>query len=177
MDWVALRGAELSSSLLAAGGLVAAVEFENTVTLGAAIIALCTGLAALIGIFYGVRYKTSFHAAEAAAGAWKEGAEAQAARADRLEADLAEALLLIGEQKEAIARLEALPNLTKLVEFMAESTKQADAAAGERVRRAIATVEDILASAAEEHERNARKRNEALLAELRALKPSTRKEK
>lgn len=145
-----------------------AIHLTNTITLGAVIISAALGVASLATFGYGVRWKAAAQVGEATAQVLREGREAFKDRGDRLERDLRdsqEALRacteMIGEQKETIARLEALPNLQRILQTMGEQSVRADAAADVRVEGALGRLETFVGESLSGHERRAQERHEA----------------
>lgn len=87
---------------------LAAIGFSGTITLGAIIVAICTGAAALATFGYGVRWKTNYEVEKENARSLGEGREAFKLRAERLEGEL-------GACKEQLVALEATRSLEPVI--------------------------------------------------------------
>jgi hypothetical protein len=156
------------------GVTFASIDYKHTITLGSIILGIIVGLAGLVVFAYGARWKAAYEAEHAVVDSLMEGREAYKLRADRLEDELIErhrqlvsCTEAIGEQKQTIARLEALPNLSIVIDKMAESTKRADGAAAERLAGALDKVGELLDAQWRAHEEHADRRANELLAEIR----------
>lgn len=174
----ALLGTTGLAAVLAA--VTEGAQFERTISLGAAIIALLLMIGTLVGIFYGVRYKVSYETAASRAAQLSEWLDEAQEREARVEQRLAEALEKVAECTAAladaqatIARLEAMPDVSKVVEKMGEVAVQQDAAASRRLEHALANVAErfvvLERSQREElarHEERAVVRHEAIVASL-----------
>lgn len=152
------------------------VHFADTITLGSIFIGLLLGLFGLFVFAYGARWKAAYEAEHAAAASLKDGREAFQLRAERVEAELKESmaqrdksLQLIGEQKATIAKLEALPNLARIVEIMGETSVRQDAAADQRVELAITSIESYVAEQLAHHEARAQDRHDAQMGVMEAI--------
>ena len=150
-----------------------AIDWSSTIGLGSVVVGIVVALAGLAVLGYGARWKAAATASEAGMKAERDTREAFKARADRLEIELRETRArneelahLIGEQKKTIARLEALPNLERVVNLMAEQQERADVRATERLQRGLTAVEDMVDARVTDHEKFARERHEQLLAAL-----------
>jgi DNA-binding transcriptional regulator YbjK len=126
-----------------------AVTFQDSISLGTLLVMLVLGVAGVIGLVYGGRYRIAYEAASAAA---KELREALRDAHDRLD----EALRELGDAKEVIQRYEQLPNMERIVTLMTEqaerqdnrfsarleeSERRADIRAGEAVKGVVASLE------------------------------------
>jgi uncharacterized protein HemX len=164
--------------LAALARLLGGVNFSNTINLGAAIIALLLAVGTLIGVFYGVRYKSAADASSAAAAAHESNAHAERSRADRLETALAETNEILGQARVTIERLEALPNLVKVIEFMDATaqrideraklrTEEADERAKQRLDLALNEVQGFVRGELQSHEEEAKSRHAELVNTIR----------
>src|ERR1043165_7180706 len=117
------------------------VHFTQNINLGT-ILSVVVIVATLLGLWrygYGARWRAAYEAEHAAAQSLADGRDAFQKRAERVEAELKESTLqreeslkIIGEQKETIARLEALPNLQEILQTFGEMSVREDAAASKR---------------------------------------------
>lgn len=92
-----------------------ALEFTDTITLGAVIIAAVGGIAVIFGTIYGTKYKVGYEAASAAAEELRASLADERDRVQRLEAALAASRQQLSAAQEQIARLESLPDLAHIV--------------------------------------------------------------
>lgn len=105
-------------SVLFGGSMFAAVlaqaTFSNTVNLGAIMLA---GLIIIIAGFFTLRDRLAKNQIEG----WKGNFESMKARADGYEVELKAMISLNTDLKLVVQRLEALPNLERVVKLMADS--------------------------------------------------------
>lgn len=126
------------------------IHVTDTITIGTLLVGAIIALPALYVVFKGARWKGIAETAEETAKVYAEGREAYRLKSERLENELKELLILVGEQKQVIAKLEAMPNLTVLQEQMGKLAEQATRA---------------ILKGLEQHEERAEHRHEALVTE------------
>lgn len=107
-----------------------AIAFSDSINLGAVLL----GLMILGAIAY-------FRIRSGVADVWENVAKAEKERSHQCQERLEEALKISGDQREQITRLEALPNLERVVNLMAEQSERAEQRAEIRTRAAVAQVE------------------------------------
>lgn len=146
-----------------------AVQFTSTITLGALIIAAAGGAATLAWFGYGVRWKSAWEVASTQATELRKALNDEVERSQRLEDRLHEALDVIGEQKRTIERLEALPNLERLVTLMSDTAERQDRHARERLTEALQDVRTSVGAEIAVHEALGQDRHEALIAALAGI--------
>lgn len=151
---------------------VAAVELQAVFNLVSGLLTL----AALAGVIFGVWYRAAYQAEKSTADAWKSGREAQHARAERLDRELATCRGEITELREAVARYEALPNLERIMQWLNEDRDRQDKLAQERMTGAMERVEQAFASHEgrvetrfAKHEERAQERHESQIAVLSGI--------
>lgn len=105
-----------------------AFRFTQTVSIGVIILSGLAALATIVGIVYGVRWRIAYEVERKA----REGVEALAdASAERVRGlahernellhKLEDATTAIKEAEKTVARLEALPNLERVLELMTDT--------------------------------------------------------
>lgn len=156
--------------------MLLAIEVTSTITLGAIIISAALGIASIAVFGYGVRWKAAAQISEATATVYAEGREAYKERSERLEVELRESsealracTQALGESKETIARLEALPNLQRILETMGEQSVHQDAAADVRVEEALGRLETFMDQTLTGHEKRAQDRHDAQMELLATM--------
>lgn len=164
---VALLAALAATTLVA----LTRAEYEATISLGAIIVGLLAGVGALAAVVYGARYKVVAETASARAAQLSDWLEEAQAREQRLEQRLAEALTALDdarrtlqEQAVTIERLEALPNLERLVKVMHEERVRTDEASDRRLEVGVSRLEEALEASFTGHERAAEARVERIIA-------------
>lgn len=91
------------------------VGFQNTVTLGSAVLGIMGAVAVIVGLIYGVRYKVAYEAASAAADELRKAIADERDRVGRLEGIIAQTREQLTSAQTTISRLEQLPNLAAIV--------------------------------------------------------------
>jgi hypothetical protein len=150
-------------------GPVFTVHWQNTITLGAVIIAASGGLAGLAWFAYGVRWQSAWRVASAQTEELRRSLADERTRGDRTEDRLGEATKTISEQRVIIERLEALPNLERVVKLMADTATHQDQAANERLQGALKKLTDEFDTRFTRHEEKAEERHDAQLAALAGI--------
>jgi hypothetical protein len=163
--------------------LVDAVDWSSTITLGSIIVGVIVGLAGLAWIGYGAKYKAAFEGERAMSQTLVDSRDAYKERVAQLDGELrvantriTEQTIALGEASAAIARLENLPNLSKVLELMGELVVKLDAAGAQRADDAVAAVAAILErndARLLEHDRAAAERHAELLDAVSRSKPGT----
>lgn len=141
--------------------IVLAVDFEQTVGLGSLLVGLLVAFVGLVVLFYGARWRAAYTIAATQAEELRKALNDERGRAERAEARERESLVVLADQKQTISRLEALPDLSKILEFLAKQEEGATV----RTRDAVAAVESFLAV----HEERAQDRHESQIAVLSGL--------
>jgi seryl-tRNA synthetase len=105
---------------------------------------------------------------------WKDNAEGQKERADELQRKLdemlsehKEALKTIGNLKAINERLEALPNLQKIIEWMAQEREKADKVWTERTSLVADRIVTGIQDEIDRHEEEAKERHLEVMRQLR----------
>jgi hypothetical protein len=156
-----------AASGIEAGVLVAfaVTNFTNTITLGSVIVGALVAIATVAAVIWGARFKVSYQAASAAAEELRKSLNDANERGNRLEKALQEALTTIGEQKETIERLAALPNLERVIQLMSDTAERADAHAARRLEHGITRIEQLF----DAHEERALDRHDKTVAVLAGM--------
>lgn len=111
-----------------AGVLLADTGFQNVITTGQIVLGILLALSALVGVFYGAKFKVSYQAAEALATARGEAIEDAKAREQDLQSALAASKEANAQLRAAVEKLEALPNLQRIMELMTANTARTEEA-------------------------------------------------
>lgn len=135
-----------------------AASYSNSITLGAVLI----GVLVAGGIAY-LRIRAGTEAGAAAV--WESVAKGHEERAALLHQQLRECSDLVGDQKKTIERLEALPNLERIINLMAQTAQNQDIHAQERVAGVMAQFEQIQ----DNHESRAAQRHDAQMLVLQQM--------
>jgi hypothetical protein len=98
-------------------------KFSNTINAGTTIISFLLAVAALIGIFYGVKWKTNAAAAQATIDLWKDNALGEKAKADTLALDKERLVANNAELRLTIADYAKIPTVDTLASSIDELTK------------------------------------------------------
>lgn len=98
--------------------LLLAIRWTGTISIGVAALAGIAAVGTIVGIIYGVRWKTAYEVQHATSDALAERAKTLASERADLDAKLKEATTAIRNAEVTIARLEALPNLQAVLELM-----------------------------------------------------------
>lgn len=102
-----------------------AIQFESTVTLGAALLGVLIAVGTVSRLLYGAKYRTAYEVAHATAEELRKALLDEKARVERLEVVLAAERDRLKHAAEAIARLEALPDLGALVRILDQHESRA----------------------------------------------------
>lgn len=105
-------------------GVLTAVAFNNTISTGVLVLSFLTGLGTVVGIIYGVRWKTAYQVEKATSGSLSERASVLAHERDDVTEKLAEATRALLDAHKTIARLEALPNLEAVLQLVGGSLER-----------------------------------------------------
>lgn len=150
----------------AAVGALLAVDFNSTIGLGSIVVGVIVGIATLVGVIYGAQYKASYEAERSLAAVRGEELELERERHEQASRERKELQELAARQAETIVRLEALPNLERVVSMMSDTFTRIDERASQRLEHGLATVAAIAAT----HEDRAQERHQTLLAALIAVR-------
>lgn len=101
------------------------VQLSESLALAGVLIAGLAGIATIVGIVYGVRYKVAYEAERAASIALRESLADERARVKRLEGLATEQAEQLRGAQDTVARLEALPNLAHIVKILDQHEQRA----------------------------------------------------
>lgn len=146
----------LTPGLLVGTTAAGTLELTGSVKLLAAIVGLFAGIATIVGIIYGAKWKSAHAVEKALNDALSERVSLVVHERDEAREKLEAATQTIVDAQKTIARLEALPNLGKVLEMVGDTF-------GRLAERQEALYE--------EHETNAKERQRLLLEAIR--KPAT----
>lgn len=97
----------------------------------------------------------------------KEARDEVQRKLDEMISEHKDALKAIGEQGKIIERLEALPNLEKIIKWMAEEREKQDRIWQERTKDVAERIVRGIQDEIDRHEEEAKERHLAIMAELR----------
>lgn len=143
--------------------------FSNTITLGSVIVGVLTGSAGLAVFGYGVKWKSAWQVASSQAEELRKALSDERERSDRCDATLREAHEREIEYRETIEKLSALPNLTKVIEVMAETSHRQDDHADRRLAAGMELVQTFVRKEFGVHDERAQERHEATVEALHAI--------
>jgi hypothetical protein len=107
---------------LAADSVVlATVSFTNTISTGVIILTAIAAAATVVGVIYGIRYKTSYLTEKATREALDDRVRGLAHERDDYKAKLEEATKTIAEAQRTIARLEPLKDIGRVLEMITDT--------------------------------------------------------
>jgi hypothetical protein len=107
---------------LAADSVVfATVSFTNTISTGVIILTAIAAAATVVGVIYGIRYKTSYLTEKATREALDDRVRGLAHERDDYKAKLEEATKTITEANRTIARLEPLKDIGRVLEMITDT--------------------------------------------------------
>lgn len=141
--------------------MILAVDFEQTVGLGSLLVGLIVAFVGLVILFYGARWRAAYTVAATQADELRKALGDERGRAERAETRERDSLRILAEQKQTITRLESLPDLSRILDYLAKQEEGAVV----RARDAVAAVESFLAV----HEERAQDRHESQIAVLSGL--------
>lgn len=95
-----------------------AIEFTDTITLGAAILSVIGALAVIVGTIYGTKYKVGYEAASAAAQELRNALTDERDRVSRMEQQITDGADQLRQANATIARLESLPDFAQIVKLL-----------------------------------------------------------
>lgn len=156
--------------------LAADTGFDNVITTGQLLLGILLAIAALIGVFYGAKFKVAYEAADALAEARGEAIADAKKREDDLQSALATSKEANAQLRATVEKLEALPNLQRLVEVMTENALRTeevrmrqfdslDEHSRERTEQAVQGVVEAVERHGQRHEERASARHKQLLAQ------------
>lgn len=161
----------LAITAAALTGLISQASFTNTINLGAVLLAM---LIVIVTGYFTIRQnisKTQVDLAKQQIEGWKgnyesekESRELVQAKLDESVTQLREALTVVGNQKAVIERLEALPNLERLVKLMADTSVKHDEGAKMLLEQGVAQIARMV----DLHNDQAIERHKQIMAEIRA---------
>lgn len=140
-----------------------AIEMTDTVSLGVWIVGALITLATAVGIFWGVRYKSGYDTASAAARELRESLADSLDREERLERKLDETTELNAELRETVERLSQLEKLEIVIGMMNRNSDKLDRRAEERLTAGIQAVKEYVDTRFDGHEDHAQERHDAQL--------------
>lgn len=154
--------------------------FENVISTGQVVIAFLVGVVGLGGAIYGVKWKSTAEAAVALSIARGEALEDGKTREATLQDALATSSEANAQLRQTVEKLEALPNLARILEMMtanvdrqeearARQFAEMDKHSAERTAEAIASVTRDVDNHLARHEKRASERHEQLLEQGREL--------
>lgn len=132
--------------------------FTETINLGTVILGALIAFATVIGLAYGVRYRTAYEAANGRANQLHEWLNEALAREQRL-------VTMVDEQRATIDDLQKLPNLDAIVDAMNRQNEIHTRDAREFLERGI----DKVGGMFRQHEQRALERHEGIVAALAAI--------
>lgn len=94
------------------------IHFHDTITLGSALVMVTVALAGFFWIFYGTKWKANYDLEHITVLSLEEGRAAFQQRAERLEAELRDALGEVTELKAKVSKLEQATDLTPVLDQM-----------------------------------------------------------
>lgn len=178
---IAAPGAGVVAAVIAGAG--SHPDYSNTITLGSIIIGLFVAIGTIVTMAYGAKWKAVARTAIARGDELDKYLDDEKQRHEQASRERKELAILVADQKTTIARLEALPNLSAIIEQMAQEATRSDDRAVERMRESNADARARLAEALQDiremnedlwaqHEAHANRRTaelkEAVMATLRA---------
>lgn len=110
-----------AAGTLASFATGAALELRGTAGLVASAIAIIAGLATIAGVLFGVRYKVAAEAGRLLNETLEERLRVVAHERDELQKKLEDSTAALVETRQTIARLEALPNLERVLTLISET--------------------------------------------------------
>lgn len=154
--------------------------FENVISTGQIVIAFLVAVVGLGGAIYGIKWKSTAEAAVALSLARGEALEDGKARETTLQGALATSSEANAQLRQTVEKLEALPNLARILEMMSENVDRQENArarqfadmdkhSAERTAEAIASVTRDVDTHLARHEKRAAERHEQLLDQGREL--------
>jgi hypothetical protein len=97
------------------------VAYSNTISAGVLLLAGVVSIGTVAGVIRGVRWKSAYEAERAVREAGDDRIRGLAHERDDYKAKLEEVSAALAEARETIHRLEALPNMAKVLELVTES--------------------------------------------------------
>lgn len=132
--------------------------FTETINLGTVILGALIAFATVVGIAYGVRYRTAYEAANGRANQLHEWLNEALDREKRLHA-------MVGEQRMTIEELQKLPNLASIVEAMHRQENRHATEARKFLEHGLSHVGGLF----HEHEQQALERHEGIVTVLAGI--------
>lgn len=149
---------------------ILAVGFSDTVSLGTIVLGILLSVATLIGVIYGVKWKVAYEVEVKTREAAVSFGQIKDDESKALHGQLMEAKDVIGDQKMVIERLEALPNLERIIHLMGEQSVRADAAASTRLQGALEAVREGFTEVINAHDHAAEGRTEKVIEAIHELR-------
>lgn len=141
----------LTPGLLVGTTTASTLEMTGTVKILAIVVGMFAAIATIVGIIYGAKYKSAFAVEKALKEAYADRVSLVVHERDEAREKLDAATATIIEAQKTIARLEALPNLGKVLEMI-----------GDTFGRLAERQEELH----NEHEKHADERQRVLLAAI-----------
>jgi len=142
---------------------------STTISLGSIIVGILVAAGTLVAVIYGAKWKVTGEAAIALAEARGETIKDAKDREHELQAALHTSKEANAQMRQSIERLEALPNLARILEVMAASATSSDEAAEQRAAHAINDVKRFTEELISQHETKAQERHDQQLAQGKEL--------
>lgn len=142
-----------------------ATGFSNTISTGVLVLGAVGVVATIVGVVYGVKWKTAYAVQVAVAAGVQRLLDLSEERAqilrderDAMQAKYDKSTAAVNEANKTIARLEALPNLERVLELMSTTFikfgdelkllhRETDSRADKRSESAVSTILDAIAKA------------------------------
>ncbi len=157
-------------ALLPALETMVIAAFSDTISFGSVIVGGLVAIGTLVMLLFGVKYRVladqqglTIANLSADRDTWKDMAVTRQTEVDRLDAGRQQLVAEVATLKEDKARLEALPNLNVILEYMrADATHRDEAARG-----AVQSIVEAFTQAMQNHEDAAARRHKELVEVLR----------
>lgn len=146
-----------------------ATSFSSKVGVGSVIIGVLVGILTIVAAGFGVKYKTVAAVEARGREAAQNLAEIKDAESKDLHMKLLDALKIVGDQKAVIERLEALPNLSIIIDQMSKETERAEIRAKERQQIALQSIKETNEQLWAQHEEHANRRTGEIINTIRAI--------
>jgi hypothetical protein len=105
--------------------LALGVTIENALTISTSVLGFLLAVSALVGVIYGARYKVNYESAHALAETRGEALDDERERVKQLEQRIVEMSAEGDGLRATIARLESLPDLSRLVQILDQHEQRA----------------------------------------------------
>lgn len=143
-------------------GLIA-IEWSSTLSAGSLVLGIALAISTLIGIIYGVKWKVAYEIEKRTREAAEAFGEIKSMESKDLQNRLLEAKTELQENARVIEKLEALPNLERIIHYMGENSVRLDAAASRRLGEGLEVIRATFADVMLEHDDKAEKRTDRII--------------